>query len=87
VVGDAEIGVERNADKPAVAGVFRRQVGERGRQHLTVPHYLDLPATLQDEDPAVRGDLEARRAVKPVADHQRSLEVGGRRGHSGGGGH
>ena len=82
VVGHAEVGVERDADQPAVAGVLRRQVGERGRQQLPVLDDLDLPAALQDEDPAVRRDLETRRAVQAVADHQRGLEVLGRRGGS-----
>ncbi len=80
VVGHAEVGVERDADQAAVAGVLRRQVGERGRQQLPVLHDLDLPAALEDEDPAVRRDLETRRAVQAVADHQRGLEVGWRRG-------
>ena len=34
VVGDAEVGVERDADQAAVAGVLRRQIGERRRQQL-----------------------------------------------------
>ena len=82
MIGLAELGIERDADQPAVTGVLRRQVGERGRQQLAVLDDLDLPASLQDEDPAVRGDLETGRAVQAVADHQGGLEVDGRRGHS-----
>ena len=64
VVGHTEVGVERDADQPAVAGVLRRQVGERGRQELPVLDDLDLPAALEDEDPPVRCDLETGRTVR-----------------------
>ncbi len=81
VVGHSEVGVKRDADQSAVARILRRQVGERGRQQLPVLDYLDLPCALKDEDPPVRCDLETGRAVEAIADHQRGLEVGRRRGH------
>jgi hypothetical protein len=75
VVADAEIRIECDADQPAVAGGLGGQVGERLRQHNAVLDDLYLPAALDDEDAAVRRDLEARGPIEAVADDQRRLEV------------
>ena len=61
MIGLAEFGIERDADQPTVPGVLRRQISEGGRQQLPVLDDLDLSSSLQDEDSAVRCDLESPR--------------------------
>ena len=79
-----EIGVERNAEQPALAGGIDPHRQKRRREQRAVLDDAELAALLRDEEAPVRRELHRRRVgrhahVDPVDEAVRDSS-GGRRG-------